>query len=85
MTFKTLSAIAIIATALAGPVFARDMMADGAAYHRSASATRHFHNAYDRAPSYAAPRAGDGWFTDNYGPDRTRPGGLDPDFNPAAN
>lgn len=83
MTFKTLSAIAILAAALAGPVFAQDMMADGTAHHTSASATRHFRNAYNRAPAF--PRAGEGWFTENDAQDRTRPGGLDPDFNPAAN
>ena len=86
MTFKTLSAIAIVTTALSSPVFAHDVTADGAAYHRPASATRHFRNAYNQAPAYAAPRVSEGWFTENYGVvDRSRPGGLDPDFNPAAN
>jgi hypothetical protein len=85
MTFKTLSAVAIVTAAIGSPVFAQDMTADGAAYHRPASATRHFRNAYNQAPAYIAPRASDGWFTENYGADRSRPGGLDPDFNPAAN
>ena len=85
MTFKTLSAIAILTAALSSPVFAQDMTADAAAYHKSVSATRHFRNAYNRAPGYVAPRAGGDWFTENYGLDRSRPGGLDPDSNPAAN
>lgn len=85
MTFKTLSAIAIMTAALSSPVFAQDMTADGAAYQRPASATRHFRNAYNRAPTYVAPRAGGDWFTENHRADRSRPGGLDPDFNPAAN
>ena len=85
MTLKTLSAIAVITAALSSPVLAQDLTADGAASHKPASSTRHFRNAYDRAPVYAAPRAGADWFTENYGPDHSRPGGLDPDFNPAAN
>ena len=85
MTLKTLSAIAIITAAFSSPVLAQDMTADGAAYHRSASATRHFRNSYNQAPVYAAPRAGEDWFTENYGLDRSRPGGRDPDFNPAGN
>ena len=85
MTFKTLGAIAIVAAAFSSPVFAREMTADGTSYHRPASATRHFRNAYNQAPVHAVPRAGEGWLTDSYGPDRSRPGGLDPDFNPAAN
>ena len=82
MTLKTLIAIAIVTAALGSPVFARDMMVDAAAYHRSASATRHFRNAYNQAPAYARPRMGEYGFG-SYGLDRSRPGDRDPDFNPS--
>ena len=83
MTFKTLSAIAIVTAALSSPVFAQDMTADGSTYHRSASATRHFRNSYNQASFYAAPRAGGDWFTESYGLDHSRPGDRDPDLNPS--
>ena len=86
MTLKTLSAIAILAAAISAPAFAQDTTADGTAYHRPATTMRHFRSSYDQMPAYyAAPRAGAGWLTENYGPDRSRPGGLDPDFNPPGN
>jgi hypothetical protein len=86
MTIKTLSAIAILTAALSGPVFAQDMTADGMAHHKSSYATRHFRSSYDQAPGfYAGARAGNDWFTEAYGLDRSRVGGRDPDLNPAAN
>jgi hypothetical protein len=85
MTIKTLSAIAIVTAALSTPVFAQDAMAEGV-IQKPAHATRHYRNAYNQAPGfYAGTRANDDWFTENYGADRSRPGGLDPDFNPAGN
>ena len=86
MTIKTLSAIVVLTVALGSPVFAQDMTADGMTHHKSSYATRHFRNAYNRAPGfYAGARAGDDWFTENYGLDRSFPGGRDPDFNPPGN
>jgi hypothetical protein len=82
MTFKTLSAIAVLTAALGTPVFAQDTTA----HHKSSYATRHFRNAYNRAPGlYSGARAGDDWFTESYGLDRSFPGGRDPDFNPPGN
>lgn len=86
MTVKTLSAIAILTAALSSPVFAQDMTTGGMTHHKSSYATRHFRNAYNRAPGlYIGPRAGDGWLNQAYGVDHSRPGDLDPDLNPAAN
>ena len=86
MTVRTLSAIAIFTAALSSPAFAQDMTAGGMTHHKSSYATRHLRNAYDQAPGfYAGARAGNDWFTEAYGADRSRVGGLDPDFNPAAN
>ena len=86
MTIKTLSAIAILTTALSGPVFAQDMTADGMAHHKSSYATRHFRSTYDQAPGFYAPaRPGNDWFTEAYGFDHSRVGGRDPDLNPAGN
>jgi hypothetical protein len=83
MTIKTLSAIAIVAAALSSPAFAQDMSGTGA-MQKPAHAARHFRNAYNQTPGfYAGARAGDDWFTDNYGLDHSRPGDRDPDFNPA--
>ena len=86
MTFRTLSAIAILTAALGSPVLAQDMTGDGMTHHKSSYATRHFRNSYDQAPGfYAGSRAGDDWFTQAYGLDRSRIGDRDPDFNPAGN
>jgi hypothetical protein len=86
MTFKTLSAIAVITTALSSPVFAQDMSTDAAAPQRPAHTMRHFRNAYNQAPGYYAnQRAGEDFFTEAYGYDRSRIGDRDPDFNPSGN
>jgi hypothetical protein len=89
MTIKTLSAIAIVSAALSGPAFAQDPGLDGTSYQKPAHVQRHFRGAYNQAPVnepfYAAPRATDNWGFENSGIDRSRPGGVDPDLNPAAN
>jgi hypothetical protein len=86
MTFRTLSAIAILTAAIGSPVFAQDMTTDGTANHRSPYAARHLRNSYNRAPALVAgTRAGDDWFTGAYGLDHSRPGDRDPDLNPPAN
>ena len=86
MTFKTLSAIAILTATFGSPVFAQGLNADGTAIHRQSSATRHFRNSYDHALGFAAgARAGEDFFTEAYGMDPSRPGGRDPDFSPATN
>jgi hypothetical protein len=84
MTFKTLSAIAVLATALSSPVFAQDMSTDVAAPQKPAHTMRHFRNAYNQAPGfYAGQRAGEDYFSESYGLDRSRIGDRDPDFNPS--
>jgi hypothetical protein len=80
MTIKALSAIAIVAAAFSTAAFAQDQ---SPVTHKPVHA-RHFHSAYNHAPGYfAAPRTGDDWLTENYGFDRSRVGGQDPDLNPA--
>jgi hypothetical protein len=86
MTLKTLSAIAILTAALGSPAFAQDSAVDGPAYHKL-SHTRHLRNSYNQAPVsdpgyFAEPRANNS--PDNEF-DRSRVGGLDPDFNPSGN
>ena len=86
MTIKTLSAIAIVSAALSSPVFAQDAGLDGTSYQKPAHVQRHFRGSYNQAPmNYAAPRASEGWSFENFGIDRSRPGGFDPDLNPSAN
>jgi hypothetical protein len=85
MIIKTLSAIAIVSAALAGPVFAQDGM-DGTSYQKPAHVQRHLRGAYNQAPmnepSYA-PRQSEGWALDNYGYDHSRIGDQDPDLRPS--
>jgi hypothetical protein len=85
MTIKTLSAIAILTTALSSPVFAQDVNDGGMAYQQqSPYALRDFRNVYNRVPdAYVGPRSSEDWFTQTYGIDRSRVGSRDPDFNPA--
>jgi hypothetical protein len=80
MTIKTLSAIAVVTVALASPVFAQDSDVSGSGIHRPTHAVRSFRGSFNQAgpPAY-------GWINDNYGWDRSRVGGRDPDVNPAAN
>ena len=83
MTIKTLSAIAIVSAALSGPVFAQDPGSSGTSYQKPAHVQRHFRGAYNQAPLYATPQLSEGWLVDNYGRDRSRVGGEDPDLRPA--
>lgn len=83
MTIKALSAIAIVAATFSTAAFAQDNWSDAPVTHKPAY-TRHFHNAYNQASGYyGASRAGEDWFADSYGFDRSRVGGRDPDLNPA--
>jgi hypothetical protein len=86
---KTLSAIAILATAIASPVFAQDAGTFEPAQHGRAYDQRNFRGAYNQqsGSSYAAQRTVTGRNTEDfdYGRDRSRPGGEDPSLNPAAN
>ncbi len=93
---KTLSAIAILATAIASPVLAQDspVFAQDAGtvrpvHHGRAYDQRNFRGAYNQSngPLYAAPRSAeerrnleDFGFS---GTDRSFPGGQDPSLNPA--
>ena len=85
---KTLSAIAIVSAALSGSAFAQDTGLDGTSYQKPAHVQRHFRGAYNQAPVnesfYVGPRASEGSSYQN-GLDRSFPGGMDPDLNPAAN
>jgi hypothetical protein len=81
-TIKTLSAIALVTTALSSPVFAQDV--DGAAPRKPIHALRHYRGAYNQVqgPNFVAPRASEGWNAQP-GFDRSRIGDYDPDYNPA--
>jgi hypothetical protein len=82
---KTLSAIAIVSAALSGSAFAQDTGLDGTSYQKPAHVQRHFRGAYNQAPvneSFYVASEGSSY---QNGLDRSFPGGMDPDLNPAAN
>ena len=84
MNIKTLSLIAVVTAAVSAPAFAQE--ADTTAAQKPAHALRHYRNAYNQAPGYVAPRASTYGVADPENHiDRSRPGGVDPDFNPAGN
>jgi hypothetical protein len=77
---KTLTAVVILSTAVATPVFAK-----GGAYRNET-----FRGAYNQvtAPSFAAPSTQAERNVENFGfsgRDPSRPGGFDPSLNPAGN
>ncbi len=85
MNIRTLSIIALATVAVSSPVLAQEV--DGSTTQRALHALRHHRSTYNEVqrPQFAAPRIG------TYGDsipggrfDRSRPGGLDPDFNPSA-
>jgi hypothetical protein len=85
---KTLSAIAILATAIASPVFAQDAGMVGPAHHGRAYDQRNFRGAYNQSngPLYAAPRSDEGRNVEDFGfggMDRSFPGGQDPSLKPS--
>jgi hypothetical protein len=76
--FKTLSAVIILATAIATPAFAKE---HGRAYDR-------YRGAYNQMtePSFAVPATQTGRNIENFGfsgRDSSRVGGWDPSFNPS--
>lgn len=84
MNIKTISVIALVAAAVASPVIAQEV--DGSTAQKPVRALRHYRSTYNevQGPQFVAPRVGaygdsspEGRF------DRSRPGGLDPDFNPS--
>lgn len=84
MNIRTLSVIALVTAGISSPVLAQEV--DGATAQKPVRALRHYRSTYNevQGPQFVAPRAGaygdlsgDGKF------DRSRPGGLDPDFNPS--
>jgi hypothetical protein len=83
MNIKTLSAIALAAAALSGPVFAQDANVAPAHVHKPLKALRHYRGSYNQVPgpAYVAAPAVDPWGTENRF-DRSRIGNEDPDFNP---
>jgi len=82
MTIKTVSTIAVFTAALTTAAFAQEQSADTSAAHRPAH-VRHIHHAHAQQPGYAMQRGGEDFLNESYGMDRSRPGGLDPDLNPA--
>lgn len=85
MNIKTLSAIALVAAALSGQVFAQDANVEPAQAHKPLKALRHYRGSYNQvqAPAYAVAPAVDPWGAENRY-DRSRIGGQDPSFNPAS-
>jgi hypothetical protein len=84
---KTLSAIAIVATAIASPVFAQDAGTFGPTHHGRAYDQGNFRGAYNQlnGPSYVAPTES-GRNIENFGfsgRDPSRPGGEDPSLKPS--
>lgn len=84
---KTLSAIAILATAIASPVFAQDAGVFQPTHHGRAYDQRDFRGAYNQlnGPSYVAPTES-GRNIENFGfsgRDPSRPGGEDPSLKPS--
>ena len=71
---KTLGVIALVAAAVSAPAFAQDTAAPKHPLH-------HYRSAYNQAP--VAPRAAYGEANPENSVDLSRPGGRDPDFNPA--
>jgi hypothetical protein len=86
---KTLSAIAILATAIVSPVFAQDAGTFDPAHRGRTYDQRNFRGAYNQQSGsfYAAPRTESGRNVEDfgYGRDQSRPGGEDPSMNPPAN
>lgn len=84
MNIRTLSIVALVSAAVAGPVFAQDV--DGVAAQKPAHALRHYRSTYNQVqgPAFVAPRVGadEGWIGE-HDVDRARVGGHDPDFNPS--
>lgn len=78
MTMRTLSAIALLAAAVSGPVFAQETV------QKPAHALRHYRSTYNevQAPGLVAPRGGGDSNYDN-GFDRSRIGDYDPSFKPS--
>lgn len=86
---KTLSAIAILATAIASPVFAQDAGTVGPVHHGRAYDQRNFRGAYNQSngPLYVAPRSDEERNLEDFGfsgTDRSFPGGEDPSLKPSA-
>jgi hypothetical protein len=82
INLKTLSAIAILTTAIVTPVVAQTT-------HHGRPLDR-YRGAYNQVngPSYAAPQTEEGRNIKNYGfsgMDRSFPGGEDPSLNPSGN
>jgi hypothetical protein len=88
---KTISAIAVISAAIAGPASAQDAGVIAPAYHGHygrAYDQRNFRGAYDQlnGPFYAAPQTDDERNIENFGfsgRDPSRVGGESPWLNPS--
>lgn len=85
---KTLSAIAILATAIASPVFAQEAGTLRPTHHGRAHDQRNFRGAYDQlnVPFYAGPRTDSERNIEDFGfsgTDRSFPGGEDPSLKPS--
>jgi hypothetical protein len=89
MTIKTLSAIAILSTALSSPVLAQAASKSGPTYDEPAYHLRHFRGTYNQVPLNGPSYAGRSTVWSRINEDeqfnRSFPGGQDPSFNPAGN
>jgi hypothetical protein len=89
MTIKTLSAIAILSTALSSPVLAQTASVNGPTYDGPTYHLRHFRGTYNQVPLNGPSYAGGSTVWGRIGEDlqfnRSFPGGRDPSFNPAGN
>lgn len=84
MNMRTLSVIALVTAAVSSPVLAQEV--DGSAAQKPAHALRHYRSTYNevQGPQFVAPRVGAYGDLGTGGKfDRSRPGGIDPDFNPS--
>ena len=84
MNIRKLSVIALVIAGVSSPVLAQEV--DGPAAQKPVHALRHYRSSYNevQGPAFVAPRAGayGASIPDNQF-DRSRPGGIDPDFNPS--
>ena len=81
---RTLSVIALVTAAVSSPAFAQEV--DGSTVQKPVHALRHYRSTYNevQGPQFVAPRIGaygDAFTGGRF--DRSRPGGVDPDFNPS--
>lgn len=87
MTFKTISAIAILSAALSGPVFAQNTRVYGPNDDNPTYSLRHYRGTYNQAPVnepfYGGPQVLDNGSVEGNARDPSRIGGEDPYLRPS--